>query len=339
MGRWRYSRCALFVLAALLGGCGHPVDPSVVDPWEVLRGKLSQTVNVDWEGVPLETALRDLSKRYGVAVEFDHDALQSIPLSDPLVLHAQGIRLRSVLHLLLEGSEVWYVPRDDGLLITSAAAANSHLIGRVYPVADVTRQPGGFTEAELADVIREIISYESWEEAGGPGKIDPCDSVRTAPVRPGALFVEHTYEVHEQIEDLLDDLRSAANRGDRPANRVVPAAAAVLKALDVRVTVDLGRAPNEILREMSARHGFNVVVPWRTLGDGDAVDGMLKPGKHPSPTVLTDVPLRTALDLMLDPLDLGWTVRNDVLMVVTREAANTSLSVRTYPIPAEIDAP
>src|SRR5262245_46389962 len=66
---WRRSACVLLVLGALVAGCGHPVDPSIVDPFQQLREKLSQTLTVDWDDVPLETALRELGDRCGLPVE------------------------------------------------------------------------------------------------------------------------------------------------------------------------------------------------------------------------------------------------------------------------------
>src|SRR5258705_14009811 len=65
---------ALILLAAL-AGCGRGVDPSVVDPYEVLHEKLQQIVTVDWDNVPLETALRELGQQRGLSVAFDQDAL------------------------------------------------------------------------------------------------------------------------------------------------------------------------------------------------------------------------------------------------------------------------
>src|SRR4051794_13955313 len=93
--------CALMLLGAL-AGCGRGVDPSVVDPYDALREKLKQTVTVDWDDVPLETALRELTEQHGLALTVDMAALGTEwapfvverDLGAALTLHLRDVRLR-----------------------------------------------------------------------------------------------------------------------------------------------------------------------------------------------------------------------------------------------------
>src|SRR5262249_50337036 len=51
---------------------------------------------------------------------------------------------------------------------------------------------------------------------------------------------------------------------------------------------------------------------------------------------LKDISLHTALDVALEPLGLGWVVRNDALVITSRENADTTLWTRVYSLPLEI---
>ena len=55
---------------------------------------------------------------------------------------------------------------------------------------------------ELADLIRQVINPEFWNETGGPGSV-----VYFAPRQ--ALVVRATHQVHERVAQLLLDLRAA----------------------------------------------------------------------------------------------------------------------------------
>ncbi len=331
MGRWRYSFCAVVLLGALPVGCGHPVDPSVVDPFDALRDKFAQTVTVDWDDVPLETVLRELSEQSGVAIRLDAAKLEEADISpaQPVSLRAAGIRFRSVLRLLLDGVEAAYVWQDDGLTITSLEEALAQRVGRIYATADVTRDQQSLDEEKLAEVIREIVVPDSWEDAGGSGNVE---------VRPGALFIQQTWSVHEQIDDLLAALRSQVGAGQAPGGHSSPATEAILRALDTRVTLDINRPPATVLRELAAQHGINVVVRWSKLAQYDVDEAALRSRarEETAPIVLTDVSLRLVLDLLLEPLGVRWAVRDEVLLVTTQDEGETSLSLRIYDVPSEI---
>src|SRR5205814_6646329 len=109
------------ILLATLAGCGRAVDPSVVDPYEVLREKLAQPVSVDWDNVPLKNALKELAEQSGLAIRLNVTKLGEANLVPeyPVTLHLRGVRLRSALHELLHGLGANYVPSDDGIIVTS----------------------------------------------------------------------------------------------------------------------------------------------------------------------------------------------------------------------------
>lgn len=54
----------------------------------------------------------------------------------------------------------------------------------------------------LMTLLQETVSPDSWEEAGGPGRISPFPA-------SCALVISSTREVHEQVEQVLTGLRKA----------------------------------------------------------------------------------------------------------------------------------
>ncbi len=50
---------------------------------------------------------------------------------------------------------------------------------------------------------------------------------------------------------------------------------------------------------------------------------------------LSNLPLRDALDLVLDELDLTWLPKNNVVLITSKERAQNTLENRVYPIPTE----
>jgi thiol-disulfide isomerase/thioredoxin len=71
-----------------------------------------------------------------------------------------------------------------------------------YPVADLLKKPGVAAPDfdPLLHLIQSVIEAESWEEAGGQGRIKAMDKTLT-------LVVRQTARVHAQIRFVLQELR------------------------------------------------------------------------------------------------------------------------------------
>jgi hypothetical protein len=75
---------------------------------------------------------------------------------------------------------------------------------RVYPVADLLDPSEEHTPEHLIRIICRTVAPKSWEEAGGCGVVDFYPFGK-------ALVVYHAEEVHEQIGELLAELRATVN--------------------------------------------------------------------------------------------------------------------------------
>ncbi len=123
-----------------------------------------------------------------------------------------------------------------------------------------------------------------------------------------------------------------ADETDRPQ----PAAAAqaspttdadqpILKALAERNSFDFQETPlQDIVQHLREQTKLNILIDRRALDDY---------GISPEVAVsadLKDISLRSALNLILQPLDLTWSMENGVLIITTAEVAETKLTTKVY---------
>ncbi|MBX7074989.1 MAG: hypothetical protein K1X71_17745 [Pirellulales bacterium] len=103
--------------------------------------------------------------------------------------------------------------------------------------------------------------------------------------------------------------------------------AKIRQELDKPTTLDFVETPlNEVIAYFADLHKIPIQLDSRHLEEaGVAAD-------TPVNLHLSGVKLRNALDLMLENLDLAWIVKNQVLVITTRDAASEHLVTRVYPV-------
>src|SRR5262249_26892505 len=137
------------------------------------------------------------------------------------------------LGLILKPMRLALMFQDSAARITSQQAARGPLVSRVYSVADlvvpmlpVVKMQIGLarekaSEADewaenlhgnatglmtnLVDVITAGVAPESWEEVGGPGSVKVFATTLS-------LVVRQSQDVHDEIADLLAQLRRLQNK-------------------------------------------------------------------------------------------------------------------------------
>jgi tetratricopeptide (TPR) repeat protein len=166
LARWKGFSDTLYQVD--LSAIPFPDDPPVVYPeasvWEALteRRKKSSSVDLKKKGsadekidevldspllstglqftdVPLEQVVANLRDQYDIEVQIDGPALDDVGLGpDELVtVDLRNITLRSALRLMLGNLQLTYVIRDEVLMITTKEEAETELVVKVYPVADL----------------------------------------------------------------------------------------------------------------------------------------------------------------------------------------------------------
>src|SRR5690606_24489771 len=116
-----------------------------------------------------------------------------------------------------------YVVRDGLLLITTPDEAAKVPILRLYDVVDLLTPPNDPTAVPdydaLIELITTVVEPTTWDEVGGPGSIAPVQC---------CIAISQTEEVHQQIAELLADLRRTREQQAQKNYRPVPAIAPAL---------------------------------------------------------------------------------------------------------------
>jgi hypothetical protein len=196
---------------------------------------LSEPAEINYVDVELGVVVDDLMERYRVPVVLDRLALTADGKGSESIIRKSlsGTSLRNLLGHILEEQGLTFIVKNGALVITTKTAAESTRTVRVYQLHDLIFDPAlhrtinlpvprvGVCDAwrctdrtetaasssfdPLIELVTSCVEPETWREAGGTqGEIKPF-------VGPGVvgIVVTQTNDVHEQIDALLDTLRTA----------------------------------------------------------------------------------------------------------------------------------
>ncbi len=115
-------------------------------------------------------------------------------------------------------------------------------------------------------------------------------------------------------------------------DEISPAEKAIEKALDSQTLVDFIELPlGDVVDFLKDRHDIEIQLDLKALGDvGLSRD-------EPITKELKGLSLRSALNLILDDLELTYLIANEVLLITTPEVAQKQLSTKVYPVADLID--
>ena len=359
-GRFSTVTPVLWVLTAALvcGNCPGRAEQApakkatrAISPEVAIRQALAKPVELKFVETPLADVAKWLEKTLGVQVRFDRKALKDVGIAAdaPVTFQVSGISARSALELILRQLDLTWVIAHEMLLITTPEEAETRLVTKVYDVEDLVFrcQQVGDTEYRgsccdfdsLTDVITATIQPTSWDCVGGPGSIAPFEAAGII-----AIVFSQTQEVHEEVEALLADIRNARREKPGPGaaaekrnrrKRVSPERQqgpqrreeAIRRALVKPVNLEFTETPlADVVESLKEKAGIPVIIDHRALDD-IGVDG-----GAPITIQVSDIKLRSALDFMLRPLDLSWTIAHEVLLITTPEEAENMLRTKVYDV-------
>ncbi|WP_161603405.1 hypothetical protein [Blastopirellula marina] len=101
--------------------------------------QLNEQTKIAFIDTPLVEVVEYLKTLHGIEIQLNNRALEDVGLSPdvPVTRNLEGISLRSALRLLLKELELTYVVANEVLEITTPEDAESELVTKVYPVADL----------------------------------------------------------------------------------------------------------------------------------------------------------------------------------------------------------
>ena len=163
----------------------------------------------------------------------------------------------------------------------------------------------------LIELIENQVTPSTWDEVGGPATID------SYAVNGCRLVIGQTWEGHLRIAELLADLRTT------PAQSA--AEAKIRQALQATTELEFVETPlQDVIDYLAARHGIGIQIDRRALKDaGSAAITPITLKTH-------NGQLRDALWLILEPLNLDYVVKDEMLLITTRQKAE-ELVAKLFP--------
>jgi hypothetical protein len=180
-----------------------------------IEATLAKPIDVNFSEMPLEDALAALKEQHHLDLWIDRPALNAaeISLDDAVTLQLSGVRLESILNLLLEPRDLDWLIQDEVLKITTRNRAAALAEPRTFRIQSLLDD--GHTVEELIDAIVKCVDPDSWSEAGGVGTISHSG---------GVLICRQSQRVQIAIAVLLmelEDLAEAQREDERAATPVI----------------------------------------------------------------------------------------------------------------------
>jgi hypothetical protein len=155
--------------------------------------------------------------------------------------------------------------------------------------------------------LSQAVDMSLAQDAAADPAATPTDTAPPVAVRADAPGTHHTF-----------DLSSRA-----------PAARKIEQALDDPQGVDIDfidQPLKEAFEYLADAHGIPILIDVQALTDeGVQTD-------EPLNLVLSKMTLRSALNIMLDPLGLTYVIEDEVLMITTQVVADEQLETRVYDV-------
>ena len=191
---------------------------------EAIEKALAAKTSCEFIETPLGDVVDFFREMHKINIIADKKALDDVGIGTdtPITARISGVSFCSALELILRPLDLSWTIHNEVLLVTTPEEAETMLVTKVYPVADLLapgdgKQPAGedYDYDSLADVITSSVAPDSWDEVGGPG------SLAVAPFgHVNALVISQTYHIHRKIARLLEELRKVARQnreGKKPA--------------------------------------------------------------------------------------------------------------------------
>jgi hypothetical protein len=294
---------------------------------DVAKRLADPMAGIETPGTPLADFLQVISDYSTMPITLQPDALPLVRISadTPIAFKAANTTVGASLAEALRPLKLEYVAVDDQLIVRLAEP-------RPYAVIEVQARDLAGDESqlsELAELLKALIEPASWGESAEAGSME-IDSAKNA------LRVRNSRAVQAQVLLACDRLRVA--RGKSPVLKLDPGIfqldtrfARALGPLETPISLNFRQSARllTVLDHMGKAAGVRILVDWQdaaTAGWNPAAEARLVADKQP---------LASALDALLDPLDLTWRIVDGrTLQVVTPQRLAERIELELYKVDA-----
>lgn len=334
--------CALIVACAL--GYSRGAMAQVAAPPAEARADLSklesqigavlgETTSLQFLEQPLGDVVAFLEDRHKIEIQLDRAALDTagVNTDTPVSIDVEGISLRSALNLMLKSIDLTYCVRDGVLLVTTTEEVEDELDTKVYDARRFLYFADKYGERKrdsepLFDLVTTHVRPSDWMYVGGMGSIDFVDQ---------SAVVSQSWSTQREVADFMTALETALAQYKEgafsaPIDVGAPSSgstAAIRHALGDTTSLQFLEQPlADVVAFLEEKHNVEIQL------DTQALDTAGVNGDSPLTIDVEGIPLGSALKLMLEQLDLTYTIRDEVLLITTMEEVEQALTARIYPV-------
>ncbi|PQO29972.1 hypothetical protein [Blastopirellula marina] len=282
-------------------------------------------ISVDVTEMRLTDFAELVERESKIPIRIDVLSLEENGLPDDAVVEARfkHASLHHVLLWTLRQLDLTYYVDSDEVVITAVYTADAAQQTRFHPVAKLLGNPKPDYDS-LIDMSCEIVQPDSWKQLGGPGSIAPLNGgLVVSQITSNHLLLTRLYEQLVQAQAMQADDYDVKSR----LVTFLPTETATLRTQLDRQQVEMAfdHIPlGEAIETVRKATGLNLVLDIRALEDIglDAKYRVTLRARKRS--------VARTLELLLDPL--VFMVQDDVVVVTTRDAQESHLEIRVYPM-------
>ncbi len=299
--------CCGFIL------CAPPIADAQTKPDK----RLLQKVSVQWEEKPIKEGLPELCEKHKLPVEFDSSFTEEGFDSATFSLTADGITLGSLVHLICKSLQLVSTVEKGKLLILTRAADEEKLITREYSLAAL----GGNISPQLFSMNLVGMTSGRWMEVDQEGG-------EVLAISPQAISIRHNRTVHEEVQNLLDQIATVSGGKARAATPQDRAEQLILRKLQTPALppADVTTLP-EILEQVLQKNGIPYWIDEMAMKD-EKIEWKDLTSKLDVKKVATS----RRLDSIAAEHRLSWKYEDEVVQITTLAKLADVISIRVYDV-------
>lgn len=181
------------------------------DPPLAMKKALNDWIDVDYSNVAIDSVLRDLSRRFGVRIEFEDATLVAAKIERdfPVTLKASRTKLPAVLEAILSPHGLTAFDDADGFQVVEKEWSRKPNVIRFHPIADLILLPNGSwidpDGVQIIQIVQDTVNRDIWEANGGDAT---TQFYRTSI----SIIVNAPKDVHDKVHRMLGVLRKTRDR-------------------------------------------------------------------------------------------------------------------------------
>lgn len=313
MARFRPAGFVAAVLFLWVGAAIQAAEPKGGAGPGQKGSPLDNLATVKWDNISLEDVAADLRETHKLDVSIDRQSIENeglVTTNIKINMNFRGLTLRSIVWLALDAYRLELIEKPEGPVITSRPVAEATYLDAEYdlkPLAIAGKDPKA-----LVDLVRGSVDAYWKDTDSFGGAIEVAD---------GKLKVSQIPAVQVQVASLMRQIIRELASGKKPMPPTAEKNEKVIVDLIAKPPLKKLSVSGELpFNELAVKLSESLNLPvWV---DGAGLDDVRVGFRQPVTPQIEGKTGAEILESILDPLELGYVVDHEVLLVTSRSKAN-----------------